>query len=186
MSANSGTDLLLSIALLIVAVALLVVLVPSPEEKASWQHRELAAPADDVLTAAVSYLQDLGYAIDTIDRDSGFVKTQYAGRGQLHGAMGVIADILAGEARYAATVQVSAGGPQTSRVRVNLIAEQWNEGSWLRTGHWSQDSLAYSKVDYDRFFDGLVKKLGLGWLHEDDSPFVETYALSTAHIALVS
>ena len=174
MSANSGTDLLLSIAILVVAVALLVVLVPSPEEKASWQHRELAAPADDALTAAVSYLQDLGYAIDTIDRDSGFVKTQYAGRGQLHGAMGVIAGILVGEARYAATVQVSAIGPQASRMRVNLIAEQWSQGSWLQTGHWSQDPLAYSKADYNRFFDGLTRKLGRIGVHNTQYAHVPT------------
>lgn len=186
MSANSGTELLLSVALLVVAIVVLIVLVPSPEEKASWQYRELAAPTDEILTATISYLQDLGYAIDTIDRDSGFVKTQYAGRGQLQGGLGVIVDILVGEARYAATVQVTTGGAQAAHVRVNLIAEQWNEGSWVQTGHWSQDSLAYSKADYDKFFDGLRKKLGLGWLDEDNSPYVEVHALSDAPIALTN
>jgi len=161
MSASSGTDLLLSIVLLAVAVVILVALVPSPAQKASWQQREVTVPVGEVLTAAVTYLQDLGYAIDTIDRDSGFVKTQCAGRGQLQGAAGVIADILTGEARYAATVQVTSIDAHSSRVRVNLIAERWEEGSLFVTGHWSQDALAYSQRDYVTFFNGLLRKLGL-------------------------
>jgi len=161
MSSSSSTDLLVSVALLVVAVVLLVAIIPSPGERASWQVQAMPVDADSVLTAAISYLQDSGYAIDTIDRDSGFVKTQYASRAQLQGAWGVIADILAGEARYAATVQVTRVTTGSSSVRVNLIAEEWNEGSWFTTGHWSQDPLAYGRGDYERFFEGLRRKLGI-------------------------
>jgi len=164
MSANSSSDLLLSIALLVVSAVLVLAITPTPQERASWQVRELTADADSVLTVAVSLLQDAGYAIDTIDRDSGFVKTQYASRAQLQGGWGNIADILVGEARYAATVQVTGTEPGRCSVRLNLIAEQWNEGSWLMTGHWSQDSLAYDKSDYDEFFRALHQRLGLASL----------------------
>lgn len=161
MYSSSSSDLLLSIVFVVLGVVLLLVIVPSPEEKASWQQREFSTSAESAVTAAISYLQDLGYAIDTIDRPSGFVKTQYVGRGQLQGALGVIVDILAGEARYYATVQVVAMGESFCRVRVNLVAEQWNEGSLFVTGHWSQDSLAYVKSDYDEFFRGLAQKFSL-------------------------
>jgi len=161
MYSSSDSELLLSVVLIILGLVLLLAIVPSPEEKASWQQREFSSSAESVLTASISYLQDLGYAIDIIDRPSGFVRTQAAGRGQLQGALGVIADILAGEARYSATVQVSATGENSCHVRINLIAEQWNAGSLFVTGHWSQDSLAYSKSDYDKFFFGLAQKLSL-------------------------
>jgi hypothetical protein len=164
MSASSDTELLVSVALLVLAIVLLVAITPSPEERSSWQVQQLAADAGLVLNAAVSYLQDLGYAIDSIDRSSGFVKTQYASRGQLHGGWGVVADILAGEARYAATVQVLQLSTAATEVRVNLIAEEWTEGSLFTTGHWSSDPLAYGQNDYLRFFEGLRAKLGIGSL----------------------
>jgi len=161
MNASSDSEILLTLVLVALSIGLLLVLTPSPQQRSSWQERTIDAPAGEVLTAAISHLQDLGYPIDTIDRESGFVKTQYAGRGQLQGGAGLILDILVGEARYAATVQVRTEGAGVSRVRINLIAEQWSEGSLFRTGHWSQDPLAYSKADYDRFFTELRAKLGL-------------------------
>lgn len=161
MNASSNSEVLLDIVLIALAIGLLFVLTPSPQQRASWQERTVNAPASQVLTAAISYLQDLGYPIDTIDRESGFVKTQYAGRGQIQGGAGVVLDILVGEARYAVTVQVRSEQAGAARVRVNLIAERWNAGSLFRTGHWSQDALAYSKADYDRFFTELRAKLGL-------------------------
>ncbi len=174
MHLSSDADLLLTITLLVIAVVFLVAITPSPQDRASWQVRELAANKDSVVTAAVSYLQDAGYAIDTIDRDSGFVKTQYASRAQLEGGWGIITDILVGEARYAATVQVSQSSLGNSVVRVNLIAEKWNEGSLFKTGHWSQDPLAYDKSNYDTFFRGLQRKLQLGM----QGTRIEQYALA--------
>lgn len=171
MYSSSDSEMLLAIALLAVAIGLFLVLVPSPQEKASWQQREFSAPASKVLTVAISYLQDLGYPIDTIDRESGFVKTQYAGRAQLQGALGVFADLLVGKSRYAATIQVSMVTSNTSHVRINLVAEQWSEGSLLRTGHWSQDPLAYSKADYDRFFNGLERRLGLRGVTQETNAY---------------
>jgi hypothetical protein len=161
MSASSGSDLLLSIALLAAAIVLLVMITPSPVQKAAWQQREVAAPASEVVTAAITYVQDLGYAIDTIDRESGLVKTQYAGRGQLYGAAGVIGNILAGEARYAVTILVTPLSASSSRVRVNLIAENWNQGSIFVTGHWTEDALMYGQREYGAFFSGLLRTLGI-------------------------
>jgi hypothetical protein len=160
-SASSGSDLLLSIALLAVAIVLLVMITPSPVQKASWQQREVAVAASEVVTAAITYVQDLGYAIDTIDRESGLVKTQYAGRGQLYGAAGVIGNIIAGEARYAVTILVTPLGTASSRVRVNLIAENWQQGSIFVTGHWTEDALMYRQREYETFFRGLLQTLGL-------------------------
>jgi hypothetical protein len=151
----------------VVAAILLIYITPSPAERAAWQVQELEADSNTVFAAALSYVQDLGYAIDAIDKDSGFIMTQYASRGQLHGGWGVLADILAGEARYAVTIQVSALSTGRTRVRVNLIAEEWNEGSSFQTGHWSQDPLAYGEGDYLAFFSGLRSVLGLGGLSFD-------------------
>lgn len=158
---SSDNELLLTIALLVLGIGLIALLTPSPQQKATWQQRDLNASPERVITSTVSYLQDLGYAIDTIDRANGFVKTQYAGRAQLHGASGVIADILVGEARYAVTVEVRKLRPEVSRVRVNLIAEEWKSGSLFQAGHWSSDPLAYNGTDYDQFFQGLRRALGL-------------------------
>jgi hypothetical protein len=161
MSASSGSDLLLSIALLAAAIVLLVMITPSPVQKAAWQQREVAAPASEVITAAITYVQDLGYAIDTIDRESGLVKTQYAGRGQLYGAAGVIGNILAGEARYAVTILVTPLSASSSRVRVNLIAENWNQGSIFVTGHWAEAPSMNGQREYAAFFSGLLRTLGI-------------------------
>jgi hypothetical protein len=134
---------------------------PSPVQKAAWQQREVAAPASEVITAAITYVQDLGYAIDTIDRESGLVKTQYAGRGQLYGAAGVIGNIIAGEARYAVTILVAPLSASSSRVRVNLIAENWEQGSIFVTGHWAEAPSMNGQREYETFFEGLLHTLGI-------------------------
>jgi len=152
--------LLVSVVVLVLCMAILLVAVPSPTEKASWQTCEITSPRGVVFTATLTYLQDIGYALDTVDSANGFIKTQCASRAQLKGGTGFIVDLLVGEARYAVTVQVRAVSENITSVRVNLIAEKWVEGSLFVSGHWAQDPLGVGKADYEAFFTGLKRTIG--------------------------
>jgi len=157
---SDTSTLLISVVVLVLCMAILLVAVPSPTEKASWQTCEITAPRGVVFAAALTYLQDIGYALDTVDSANGFIKTQYASRAQLEGGAGLIVDLLVGEARYAVTVQVRAVSENITSVRVNLIAEKWVEGSLFVSAHWAQDPLGVGKADYEAFFTGLKRTIG--------------------------
>lgn len=154
------SDRYLVVALVVLGLFLVAVMSPAPEERRDWQTREISCSSGDVLSGSLVYLQDLGYSIETVSYENGFVATRYAGQVQLAGVGGLLESVLIGERQFAVTVLARPINANRSDVRVSLIAESWQEGSLFSTGHWTENPFYYNRDDYDEFFIGLEKELG--------------------------
>ena len=152
-------DIWLWIGIGLLGLLLVAAITPTPVERATWQTKLLPCDKDTAFQASLEYLQDLGYTILNTIPETGFISTAYSSQAQLQGSWGTIENLLIGEHRFAVTIMIRTVAANACNVRVNLIAEEWVSGSLWSAGHWRQDEIYYDEHDYQKFFDGLLKRV---------------------------
>lgn len=149
-------EILGAIGATLLALLLLAAITPSEKQMQDWQTQTVGVSKQKIFNSSITYLQNRGFNIDKMNANTGFLKTGWSSQYQLKGVWGVVEEAIVGETRSAVTVLITPIKNNNCKVRVNLIAQERVEGSFIwSSGHWKEDPLYYGKNNYNKFFDGL-------------------------------
>ena len=161
----------IGVATALVAAAGCTLVGPKPEltplELQALQTREFNARYPAAFSATLSVLQDLGYIVESADKEAGYItaRGEYkpargeSGGGSLWGRLErVLSDVVDSSLQLTASVESIA--PERARVRVNMIAKVTRAHETPHEGgvHSQRKTESFSLTEperYQRFFERL-------------------------------